>query len=414
MMAPHMSQIDFKAMARECLARTDALIGAHGPRRTGSAACMNTADEMAAELRDFSDLVTVERFTVHPGSFYSYTKLLPASYALGVVTLFATGGPFNLIPLAGLVVGVALMLCQFAFYVPFGDRLFSAKTGCNVEAVIEPVGRAERELILSGHHDSAPVARIFSGPFRKLYAVAIFLPYAFFFIEGGLLVSALAGGKPRTVAWLVVVLAGLPSVVGYFLMVSLRRGSPGAGDNLIASCMVSRLGKEIAARRDELLRTTRLRIVSFDAEEAGLRGAAAYMRAHAPALGKLPCFHLNFDSIYRLDCLKALTSDINGTVALSATMVADLVACADQRGYRLGRFAILFGAGGTDAAESARRGIESTTIIAMPTEIIRGDLVYHTAEDTVAQIEPSAVEACLSIAAGYLAKLESEASEGHG
>jgi hypothetical protein len=329
------------------------------------------------------------------------------SYAVGIVTLFALGAVFNLAALAGLVIGVALMLFQFAFYIPVGDVLFPRRTGCNVEAVIEPAGRVERELVLSGHHDSAPVARIFSGPFRKLYAVAIFLPYVFFFIEAGLLVSALAGGNPRSVAWLVVLLAGLPAVAGYFLMVSLRHGSPGAGDNLVASCLVARLGREIASRKGELLRTTRLRIVSFDAEEAGLRGAAAYMRKHAPALREVPCFHLNFDSIYRLDCLKALTSDINGTVALSAKMVEDVVSCSHARGFRMGKFAMLFGAGGTDAAESARRGVASTTIIAMPTDIVRSELVYHTAEDTVAHIEPEAVEACLSIAEAYLEKLES-------
>ncbi|MCX7030099.1 MAG: M28 family peptidase [Spirochaetes bacterium] len=146
--------------------------------------------------------------------------------------------------------------------------------------------------------------------------------------------------------------------------------------------MVVGLGKEIAARRDVLLRSTRIRILSFDAEEAGLRGASAYFRAHAAELKRLPCVHLNFDSLYRLGDLQVLTSDINGTVKLSRPVVDQLIACAKDCGFEMRTFGMIFGAGGTDAAESARASIPSTSIIAIPTEIVRDGLVYHTARDT--------------------------------
>jgi hypothetical protein len=69
-------------------------------------------------------------------------------------------------------------------------------------------------------------------------------------------------------------------------------------------------------------------------------------------------------------------------------------------------FGMIFGAGGTDAAESARRGIPSTSIIALSTDIFRDRLVYHTMRDTVEHIEPAAVEACLRIGLKLLSKLE--------
>jgi hypothetical protein len=297
-----------------------------------------------------------------------------------------------------------LMLFQFAFYRHVGDGFFPRRTGFNVEGVIEPAGPAERELIISGHHDSAPIARIFSGPFQRFYAVAIFLPYVFFFAELVLLISR-AAGAPGPAPWhLPFLLAGIPFVAGYFFMVALRRGSPGAGDNLVASVLAVRLAREVASRKAELLRGTRLRIVSFDAEEAGLRGAAAYMRARPPA--SFPCHHLNLDSLYARDELRVLTSDINGSVSLSRPMADALVSCARECGIRVRPFAMIFGAGGTDAAESARRGIPSTTLIAMPTNVFRGNLVYHTHRDTVEHVEPAVVEACLRIAAAFLARLD--------
>jgi hypothetical protein len=401
-----MGPIDFGAAARECLADTDRLIRKHGPRLTGSPSCAAAAADIAEELRGFSDSVRVEHFDVHPSSFYSYTKLLPVAYCAGFLALVVMHR-FFLVPIVALLAGIALMGCQFGFYRHLGDAFFPRRTGTNVDGVIEPAGAVERELIISGHHDSAPVARIFSGPLHRLYAVAIFLPYAFFLFELALLIQLVVSRQASPPLWALPVLVfGLVPVAGYFLLVALRRGSPGAGDNLVASMLALRVAREIAAHRGELLRSTRLRVVSFDSEEAGLRGAAAYMRAHAEELKRLPCSHLNFDSIYQLAHLQALTTDINGTVPLSAEMVETLRACAAENGHELGTFGMLFGAGGTDAAESARRGLRATTVIAMPTAIVRDGLVYHTPRDTVDQIEPAAVEACMRLAATYLRRLE--------
>jgi Zn-dependent M28 family amino/carboxypeptidase len=189
-------------------------------------------------------------------------------------------------------------------------------------------------------------------------------------------------------------------------MVALRQGSPGAGDNLVASVMSVTLGREISQRKVDLLRGTRLRIVSFDAEEAGLRGAAAYMRIRTTDAPALPCVHLNFDSLYTPEHLQVLTSDINGSVPLSGAMVQQLLSCAQECSVPLRRFGLIFGAGGTDAAESARRGFPSTTLIAMPTNVFRGNLVYHTPRDTAEHIAPAVVEACMRIAVAYLRRLE--------
>jgi hypothetical protein len=407
-MADKTGGIDIAAAARACLAETARLVAKHGARLAGGAACTGVAADIARDLGGFADSVRVETFPVHPGSFYAYMKILPPSYLVGMVALLAAGrvgqpaaAVLGVLAIAGLLSGIVLMSCQFGFYRHLGDRLFPRKTGTNVEAILEPAAPAEREIILSGHHDSAPVARIFSGPFSRFYAVAIIAPYLFFLGEIALL-AARAFGAPRPagavpIGALAFLLAGLPFVVGYFFIVDLRRGTPGAGDNLVSSVMLARLGREIAARRGDLLGSTRIRIVSFDAEEAGLRGSAAYFRAHAVELKRLPCIHLNFDSLYRLRDLQVLTSDVNGAVPLSRPLVDRLVACAAECGIEVRTFGMVFGAGATDAAESARAGISSTTIIGIPTAVVRTGLVYHTPRDTVEHVEPAALEACLRI-----------------
>ncbi len=77
-------------------------------------------------------------------------------------------------------------------------------------------------------------------------------------------------------------------------------------------------------------------------------------------------------------------------------------------GISLKKFKMIFGGGATDAAESARIGILATTIIAMPTNIVREGMVYHTRNDTVEFIEPEVVEGCLKIACDYLLKKDKE------
>ena len=404
--------IPFASLARECLEETDRLVRTYGPRLAGSDASAAVARELAEDLRGFCDHVRAEEFEAHPGSFYAYTKLLPVVYVLGILSLFVIHGLY-LAPILGIVAGIALMCSQFWFYGHLGDRLFPRRSCINVDGVIEPEGKAELELIIAGHHDSAPIARIFSGPFQRFYAVAIFAPYVFYSLELGLLLALISGRIESLPPWGgPILLAGLPFVIGYFFLVDTQRGSPGAGDNLIASVLIVRMARELAARKGELLRRTRVRVLSFDAEEAGLRGSAAYMRTHRSELKELPVFMLNFDSLYSAQHLHVLLSDVNGTVRLSRDMAEDVAECLNGDGHEPRLFSLIFGAGGTDAAEAARVGIKATTVIAISTAIIREGLVYHTPRDTVEAIEVEVVEACLRLIARYLERLEAGQARG--
>ena len=97
--------IDFAAAERECREETDRLIRDHGPRLAGTAACLNVAERIAEILRGFSASVRIDTIRFHPDSFYSYTKILPVSYAIGMLALLPIG-PLRLLPAAGLAAGI--------------------------------------------------------------------------------------------------------------------------------------------------------------------------------------------------------------------------------------------------------------------------------------------------------------------
>ncbi|RLI63866.1 MAG: hypothetical protein DRO88_08795 [Promethearchaeia archaeon] len=326
-------------------------------------------------------------------------------YIIGM-TLFYLRTIWVIIPLIGLCIGIYLMISIFALYQHFFDRFFPKKIGRNVYGVIEPSSEVYQQIILSGHHDSAQKIRVLDSGFQKLYALVILALYFFFLYE---IVVIMVGiiYKFEIVSSPVILVGfilSIPFVVSYFFIIT-KDASPGAGDNLIASVFLIELGRYLTKKikaKEYVLNHTRIIIASFDAEECGLRGSSAFMKAHEELFKEIPTFHLNFDSLYNLNEIHVLTKDINGFVPLSEEMAEDIVRIIKNEGISIKKFKMTFGGGGTDAAESARIGIHSTTIIAMPTKIIRNGLVYHTKRDTVENIEPAAVEACIKIAWNYI------------
>ena len=64
------------------------------------------------------------------------------------------------------------------------------------------------------------------------------------------------------------------------------------------------------------LKHTQLVFLCPDAEESGLRGAREYVTKHAQTLKSIPTYNINMDSIYRLQDLRFLESEINGSLPL--------------------------------------------------------------------------------------------------
>ncbi|WP_371804842.1 M28 family metallopeptidase [Candidatus Lokiarchaeum ossiferum] len=400
-----MKGMDFTELAKNSLKNTDELIHEFGPRLAGTKQCQKVGDKLGQILSEFCDESNVEDIEIHPESFSFYIKFLPLMYALGSLFFYLRSN-WIIIPLIGMIFGIFMMISIFGFYKHFFDRFFPKKVGKNVYGCIEPTKDVHQQVILSGHHDSAREIRILASRFQKFYAPAIFIPYFFFLYAIIIFIIAISGQFNIVSSTFITIcnIISLPFMIVYIFMLS-SKGTPGAGDNLIASVMVIELGKKLASLKhsnDLYLNHTRVILASFDAEEAGLRGAAAFMETHYKKLQKIPTYHLNFDSLYNVDQFHILTHDINGTIPLSQEMVDDVIKIASKHGISFSKFSMTFGGGGTDAAESARKGIAATTILAMPTDIVREGLVYHTRNDTVDSIESEVIEGCLKIAWDFL------------
>lgn len=400
----------FQTPTIQSLALTRELIARFGPRLAGSESCWQTARALGFKLKDSCGRAALESFTTHPAAFMGFYRIIVPVFIASVVFL-----NLNLPLLAGIccLFNAVSAGLEFGAYREFFDPIFPLKKCFNLRAQLEPDGAATQQVLITGHHDSAQELNFLRWG-QKLYGLKIIVPdiiqyvgliFSWLWVFYGLFTGQAPVFTPYVNAFLIF---GILLVLPKFFLVS-RRGTPGAGDNLIASAMLVELAR-LFARTDRVgkssLRHTRLVFVSFDAEESGLRGSRAYARRHRADLQALPTYMLNIDSIYNVNELHFLTSDLNDSVALSTDLAQQCARLAARAGYPVRYARMVFGGGGTDAAELARVGVKATTLVAMSTSLVRDGLVYHTPKDIVDAIEPAAVEACLHIAHDLVLELD--------
>ncbi len=399
--------------AAESLDFTGKIIDECGPRLAGTEACRRSADIIKREIDRYCDRTGIEEFDVHPRAMLGFIRASAVSFIISSVLLFFG----YLIPAAiGYTFGIVISVCQFVFYLQVFDRFYEKKKGYNVYGIIEPAEEVRQQIIVSGHHDSAYVFNYFA-KYPRLYRIRLILGLipinaSFFLVWIWVIMKYAFDAVP---AFADIFRYG--TIASLFFVVPLvfflgKKGTPGAGDNMIATAIalkIAELFKREEKKGRPALKHTRLVILSFDAEESGLRGARAYAKKHRAELQAIPAYNFNMDSIYDVDKIKFLVSDINGIVKLSEKMAARCVEIAGREGYGARLMGMPFGGGGTDAAELAKVGVEATTLIAMPVSIERDVVVYHTLNDTVDHVHPEAVEACLKILHAYIVEMDGEA-----
>ena len=207
------------------------------------------------------------------------------------------------------------------------------------------------------------------------------------------------------------------SLVGFFFAIPLlwyrdrKKGSYGAGDNLISCSMALQIGKifdEAKKAGHPLLKHTRIRVISFDAEEAALKGSKAYVKAHKQELLNLPTIALCPDCVYTMKDFKIVAGDQNGTIKVPQKLVDEVVEVAEKLGHKTKGFPWPFGGGASDTASFLKIGVPAITLMGMSTDMIREGLVQHTQKDVVSAIDRDIIDLIMKIQFEYILKKERE------
>jgi aminopeptidase YwaD len=393
---------------------TNEVVENYPNRLAGTKACKSAADRIKQEFTKHCDpdSVQMEDFTVHPKSFLKYIPALVVLYFIGAVLLYF-GFPLTALVVYGLA--IFMFYAQFVRYWELLDTYFPKATGYNIFGSIEPEGEVKQQVVVSAHHDAAYVFQLLAYV-PKYYAGLINAGILFLLL--GFLVSLAATVLfffgVRLPMWVpIAVLAGgiFQIPLAFF---TTRQVSPAAGDDMIAVAVAgetARLFHQAKKAGKNPLKHTRLIVASFDAEEAGLRGARAFCAKHVDDMLKTKTFVFNVDTLYKLEDLNFLDKDLNSTVRLSRAMAQDCVDIAKSLGYPARIASMPFGAGSTDAAEFGKLGVEAVNMSGISFDIskFREGLVYHTPDDITEYIEPELVEASLKIIRDYILIKDSQA-----
>ncbi|MFA5514408.1 MAG: M28 family peptidase [Sphaerochaetaceae bacterium] len=396
-----MEKLKAQTMAKEALSLVSELIEKFGSRLTGSKGAKETANHLADELSLYCPRVEKVSFNLHPKAFLGWIRIVVATYIGALLFLWLSLPIISFIALCG---ALAVMVFEFFLYKELIDPLYKKVEGINVYGVMEPEDEVLQTVVYSGHHDSAPIFNLFEKDshlyfFKISTALGSFLTLIVFsFIK-------LFNPKVNILFTLIFTLAS------YFVLklwnFASDEGTPGAGDNLIASTMgiqIARYFKE----SETPLKHTRLVVASFDAEEAGLRGARHFYQTNKDdeSIFKGKVYNFNVDCPYEAKELFFLTSDINGSVKLSQQMATSAVEIAKSMGYEAYSQPIAFLTGGTDAAEAAKVGFEATSLMGMKWDNKERSSVYHTSKDLPEAIEAEAVKRSISIAIKFIQQLD--------
>ncbi|MDC0559090.1 M28 family metallopeptidase [Candidatus Izimaplasma bacterium] len=369
---------------------TKKVIDKIGPRLAGTKDSLDAAEMLKEEIKTYTDNVELEEFNVYKGAFLGWIRILVSCYLLAVVFLWIK---IPIVSVILIVFSLLILVFQFFLYKPMIDKFYPKKKGLNVIGKVEPSEDVKNQVIISGHHDSARIFNFFIHQ-PSLYNLRVTGGIALIIVL--LLVSVisifLTTGVIALILKIIVSLGFL--LTGQMWFFASSKGTPGAGDNLISSAMAIEIGRYFSVNK---LKSTRVIIASFDAEEEGLRGARAYAKKHKDEFKEIPTYLLNVDCPYYLNELFFMTSDINCSVELSTELATELVEIAHSKNYPATHKPITFLTGGTDAGELAKQGVHATTLMAMPWSNSERASVYHTPNDTIDSIEKETIDAAIDI-----------------
>ncbi len=355
-------------------------------RAPGSEGEREAADYLADVLEGSCGEVRKEHFEEHPSSFYGYFYFSAVLDTLCAICFFVK-------PWLSILFGClsfTLFLFHFVLYRKVIDPLFPKRESTNITAVRPCTGEVKQRIFLNGHMDAAwefPLNYYFGGIVFETPGVMATVG-VFFYL--GLSASVLLGAG----AWAQTAGRWGLLFVPFFALLAMtyqpKRIVDGANDNLSGCYMGIAVLNEME-RLGVNLENTEVGVILTGSEEAGLRGAKAWVRAHREEYRDVPTYIVCFDTIHDPRHLMVNKRDLNGTVRSDPELCGRFLDAARKAGVpcRTGKVP-LFG-GSTDSAAFTQGGFRSIGVTGLNHVL---EDYYHTRRDSCDNMNAEGLENC--------------------
>lgn len=371
-------------------------IETHGGRLAGSPQEANAQADLAHQLRQFCKTVHIQPFYFSSHAKFSSLKLFCLVFYITLALSFFGFKHLGILIAAWL--NTVLFLGHFVMYKDWLNPFFPKKLSFNVIGVLEPEQTVKKTIILSGHMDNVrefwwwykfktwgAKLTLISGLVLALWPLFLTLDYFF---------------DLPTIKWIFLCLS--PTTLSMFFMHG-NKVVDGAQDNLsgIATALFT-LKRFVHPEKNgySTLQHTRLKIVSFGAEECGTCGSKAYAHHFQEELIQENACIINLDGIKDPEHFTIFEREINPMVRYPKAWVDSIADCFQEKGIACKRVPLWMG--GTDGHRFHKKKITALTITAQVTH--RLDPTYHTRLDTWQNLNPLAMNHAIDILTHFILK----------
>ncbi|MFX1278517.1 MAG: M28 family metallopeptidase [Promethearchaeota archaeon] len=397
-----------------------------GPRESGTEQERLAGNLIEEELNKFCDEVHQEEYISSPHAFLGgirYSVLLVfisiVLYWLSVLIdleLLRINTIYNPI---FLVIAVILILLSISYliletmkYHETYDFLFPKRKSNNIIGTINPLGEIKHSIIFSAHHDSAFEFNTFY--YLKKFGVIIinvgYIGVGIVFIVILLKIILQILSINLVILFFsfgFLFIAFIPIILVYVLFHTYHP-VPGAFDNLSGVATVLGIAKALSENKinpEIYPKHTKIYLISFAGEEAGLRGAKRYISAHYNQLKEEKTLVVNMDGIAKKDAVFILDREPGIGATHDADVVRPLFEIAKKLNSNPTIAPLPFGA--TDGAAFSKKGIAAASMGGLD---LKNELppYYHTRLDTPENIEKEALGQFVEICIEYLKHVDTQ------
>ncbi len=376
-----------------------------GPRESCREAEKQLGRLVASEFAPYCERVEVEKFTCSPSAFLGAFPYLIVAYVVAAAVYWF----FPLVTAILAATALTVLYLEVALYKELVDPLFPKYEGENIVGVMPPSGTVEKRVIVSAHLDSAYEFNIWwwfknaAVPVMALGVLTVLLLLGASIARTAVEWSGVPG--PGTYRVLGIICAALTPVIGLFAFFHTYKAVPGAMDDLTGIAVLNGLARYLADARAEggfFPSRTEVVLLALSSEEAGLRGAKRYARAHAQELKALPTWGLFLDGIYDEKFLMVNRKEISMATKMDPYLVSLAQEVAGDYGWTLKVGVLPVGA--TDASAFVQEGIRSLSLGCVDTSKLPPH--YHTRLDTIEYVRPESLAVSLQLVADMIERID--------
>lgn len=375
------------------------IVSTFGGRIAGSEAERKAQEYFRSQLEPYCQQTKVDAFRSSLDAHFESLKLFCLAYLL-------LPGMFWFFPLASIITGLLLMvvfLGHFVGFRPWLDFLYPKKTSWNAHGILEPKGECRSTLVIAGHMDSVFEFRWWYRLKKTGAALTVIASVLIGFQWVGLLMAYLFPAAA------IVILGGLyalsPLLAVLFFMHDKKRPVDGALDNLTGVALAMEMARTFAAQP---LQHTRLRIVSFGAEEPGLKGSAAYVKQYMQELKQEGAVLINIDTIKDREKLGIITAELNTGVRYPRELISRLEESFVAQQVPYAKVPLTIGA--TDGASFRFQGLPALSLVGLDSKTL--DPCYHTRLDTVEHLSEEALHAMKQVLEDFIRRWDEHRQTG--